>query len=95
MDYSKLAGMIPVEKREMLSERLADFILTSKNDERMPVQLASTILHYWNHDLLKSQAGLTALLEAALLLEPDKTINAFGELQMTNVVEQIKEAGKS
>jgi hypothetical protein len=84
--------MIPVGKREILSDKLVDFMLTSKNDEKMPSQLANTMLHYWQQDVLGSESGLTALLEAALLLEPDKTINAFNELQMANVAEQIKAA---
>jgi len=92
LDYAKLVEMIPVGKREILSDKLVDFILTSKNDEKMPSQLANTMLHYWQQDVLESESGLTSLLEAALLLEPDKTINAFNELQMANVAEQIKAA---
>jgi len=95
VDYRKLVELIPVAKWESLSDKLVDFILTSKNDEKMPNQLANTILHYWQQDVLKSESGLTALLEAALLLEPDKTINAFSELQMVNIAEQIKETLES
>lgn len=95
MDYRKLFEMVPVGKWEMLSDKLVDFILTSKNDEKMPTQLANTILHHWQHSLLKSELGLTSLLEASVLLEPDKTINAFSELQMTNIAEQIKKALES
>ena len=92
MDYAKLVEMIAVAKRETLSERLVDAILTSKNDERMPSNLANTILHYWQQDVLESESGLTALLEAALLLEPEKTMSAFTELEMANIAEQIKTA---
>jgi len=92
MDYRKLVELIPVAKWEALSDKLVDFILTSKNDEKMPSPLANTILHYWQQDILKRESGLAVLLEAALLLEPDKTVNAFTELQMANIAEQIKEA---
>lgn len=92
MEYSKLIGLIPIEKREMLSNKLVDFILTSKNDERMPSKLANALLHFWQQDLLKTENGLAALLEAALLLEPEKTVNIFNELQMTDIAEQIKGA---
>jgi len=90
MDYRKLVELIPITNRETLSHKLVDFILTSKNDEKMPSQLANTILHHWQQNVLESESGLAALLEAALLLEPDKTISAFGELQMTSIAEQIK-----
>jgi hypothetical protein len=81
-----------VAKREPLSNKLIDLILSSKNDEKMPSQLANTILHYWQNDILISESGLTALLEAAALLEPDKTIEAFTQLELADFAEQIKEA---
>ena len=79
-------------KREPLSNKLIDLILSPKNDEKMPSQLANTILHYWQNDILISESGLTALLEAAALLEPDKTIEAFTQLELADFAEQIKEA---
>ncbi len=90
MDYRKLVELVPVTKRETLSDKLVDFILTSKNDEKMPNQLANTILRCWQQDVLESESGLTALLEAALLLEPEKTLGAFTELEMANIAGQIK-----
>jgi Tfp pilus assembly pilus retraction ATPase PilT len=92
MEYAKLVGMIPIDKRDMLSDKLIDFILTSKNDEKMPSQLANTLLHFWQQNLVKTENGLAVLLEAALLLEPEKTVNIFGELQMANIAEKIKGA---
>jgi len=92
MEYAKIIGLIPIEKREMLSDKLVDFILTSKNDEKMPSQLANILLHFWQQNLLKTENGLSVLLEAALLLEPEKTVNVFNELQMTKIAEQIKGA---
>jgi len=89
MDYRKFVELIPVAKRETLSDKLVDFILTSKNDEKMPSQLANTVLHYCQQDVLESESGLAALLEAALLLEPEKTVNAFTDLEMANIAEQI------
>ena len=91
MDYRKLVETIPIGKREPLSNKLIDFVLSSKNDEKMPSQLANTILHHWQNDLLISESGLTALLEAAALLEPDKTMEVFTQLELTDFAEQIKE----
>lgn len=92
MDYRKLVEAIPVVKRETLSNKIIDLILSSKNDEKMPIQLANSILHHWQNDILVSESGLTALLEAAALLEPDKTIEAFAQLELAGFAEQIKEA---
>ena len=90
MEYPKLVELIPTEKWGPLSDQLTNFILTSKNEEKMPSQLANTVLLLMKNGEIKSKSGLTALLEAAVLLEPDKTCAAFGEIQMTNVAEQIK-----
>ena len=91
MDYQKLTVMIPVERWEIVSNKLIDFILTSKNDDKMPGKLANVILHQWQNGTLKNETGIAALLEAAVLLEPEKTITTFIELQMTSIAEQIKE----
>jgi len=80
-----------VAKREPLSNKLIDLILSSKNDEKMPSQLANTILLHWQNDILITEAGLTALLEAAILLEPDKTIEVFTQLELAVFAEQLKE----
>lgn len=95
MDYNKLVSLIPSERWQLVCDRLIDSILTSKNDEKMPSQLASRILRHWQKDALDSESGLTTLLEAAMLLEPEKTISAFGELQMSDIAGWIKTTLKS
>jgi hypothetical protein len=95
MDYRKLVELVPVAKWETLSDKLIDVVLTSKNDDKMPSQLANTILHHWQHGVLRSESGLAALLEAAVLLEPDKTLGVFQEQQLANVAEQVKETLES
>ena len=43
--------------------------------------------------IIKNKTGVSVLLEAALLLEPEKTIAALGEMQMTQLAEEIKKGG--
>jgi len=95
MDYRTLVESVPPAKREMLSDKLVDLILTSKNDDKMPSQLVGMILRHWQQDVLESETGLTALLEASLLLEPEKTVGAFAEMEMANIADQIREGLKS
>jgi len=92
MDYGKLVEAVAIQKRSVLSDKLVDLILASKNDDKMPSQLANTMLNHWQKDVLNTQTGLTVLLEAAVLLEPEKTLAALTELQLTNIAEQLKEA---
>jgi len=92
MDYRKLVEMVSAAKREALSSKLVDVILLSKNDEKMTGQLANTILYYWQHGTLMTESGLTALLEAAVLLEPDKTVEIFTALELAELAAEIKDA---
>lgn len=94
MDYLKTVEQIPNEKRQTLTNKLVDCILTSKSEEKMPPPLANDILHHWQKGILDAGNGLAALLQASVLLEPDKTVIAFNELQMTDIAEQIKDAIK-
>lgn len=89
MDYLKLLNMIPPSQRGKLSIRLVDFILKSKNDDRMTSSLANTILHNWRQDTLLAESGLAALLEASVLLEPSKTLNVLEELRLAEVAKAL------
>ena len=92
MDYRKIIDNVSVLKREGLSTKLIDVILLSKNDDKMPSQLANTILQQWQQDTLITESGLTALLEAAVLLDPTKTVDALTALELADIAGQIKEA---
>lgn len=90
MDFSRSVHMIPESRRHPLSGRLIDFILTSKSDDKMPSALAHTLLHYWQRNLLESEHGLAALLEASVLLEPERTVVVLNELQLAVVAEEVR-----
>lgn len=92
MAYHKVVETIPLEKREELSNRLIDIILVTKNESKMPARLANTILHHWQRGLLAGGEGLAALLEAAVLLEQDKTMEIMeGDLQLIEAVKTVKD----
>lgn len=90
MDYPKLAELIPREKRKNTADKLVDIILSSKNDSKMPSDLANTILYQWQQNLLTSEPGLSALLKAAVLLEQEKTLTVMKELQLNEIADKIK-----
>ena len=93
MAYQKIVKTIPVEKREKLSDKLVDFLLKSKKGDEMPSGLANTMLNQWRQGSLKTEAGLAALLEAAVLLESEKTMDFLEEeLQLVDVARAVREA---
>ena len=92
MAYQKIVKTIPVEKREKLSDKLLNFILKSKKESKMPGDLANTLLSQWQLGALTTEAGLATLLEAAVLLESEKTVELLEqELQLVDVAKAVKE----
>jgi hypothetical protein len=90
MNYHKLAELIPREKRKNTADKLVDIILSSKNDSKMPSDLANIILYQWQQNLLTSEPGLSTLLKAAILLEQEKTLTVMKELQLNEIADKIK-----
>ncbi len=92
MAYQRIVESIPVEKREKLSDKLLNFVLKSKKESKMPSSLATTLLNQWRLGPLTTENGLALLLEAAVLLESEKTV-AFleQELQLVDIAKAIKE----
>jgi len=92
MAYQKIVKKVPVEKWEKLSDKLIDFLLKSKKEDKMPSGLANTILSQWQQGSLTTEAGLAALLEAAVLLESEKTMELLEqELQLLDIAKAVKE----
>lgn len=90
MDYVDLVGLADGSTWQSLSTRLVDLILTTKNDEKMPGPLARRILHFWQQDNLVSKLGLAALFEAAVKLEPERTMSILSELQLGDLESKIR-----
>jgi len=91
MGYPKLAELVPREKRKNTADKLVDLILKSKNDDKMPSNLAHIILRLWQQNLLTREHGLSAILKAAVLLEQEKTLLVLRELQLDELADKIEE----
>lgn len=91
MAMEKIARKIPESLWSIASEKLVDIALNSGNADKMPSDLAKTILYYWQRDQLATEIGLQRLLEAAMLLEPEKTVMTMEELGLPEIVMLLKE----
>jgi hypothetical protein len=87
----RIARKIPTSLWAIASEKLVDIVLNSSNAEKMPSDLAKTILYYWQRDQLATEVGLQRLLEAAMILEPEKTIETMDSLGLPELVIMLKE----
>ncbi len=91
MAMEKIARKIPASLWNEASEKLVDMVLNSSNASKMPSDLAKTILYYWQRDQLATEVGLQRLLEASMLLEPEKTLSLMEELGLLEIVAMLKE----
>ncbi|MGQ9641661.1 MAG: hypothetical protein ACUVUF_06010 [Candidatus Bathycorpusculaceae bacterium] len=91
MSLEKIARNIPASLWNEASEKLVDMVLNSQNASKMPSDLAKTILYYWQRDQLATEVGLQRLLEASMMLEPEKTISLMEELGLPQIAAMLKE----
>jgi hypothetical protein len=90
--YKKIVQMIPVEKRGILSDKLLNYLLKSKNETKMPSSMAYCFLTQWQTGTFDDEAGLSVLLETTARVELEKTTEFIEkELQLAEVAKAIKE----
>jgi len=93
VSYKKIVEMIPVEKREKLSDKLLNYLLKAKKENKMPSSLAKCFLSQWQTGGFGDVIGLAVLLEATVTVEPEKTIEFVEtEMQLAEVAKALKEA---
>ena len=72
MSYNKIVEMIPVEKRGKLSNKLLNYLLKAKKENKMPSSLAKCFLNQWQTGSFDDDVGLAVLLEATVTVAPDR-----------------------
>jgi len=90
MSIDEIIKQLPAASWNAISEKLADIILNSKSGDKMPSDLAKTILYHWQKDQLATETGLQKLLKAAVMLEPEKTTKIFEELDLAQISMVLK-----
>ena len=91
MSAKEVVRMIPVSLYGIVSKRLIDTILGAEKAESIPTLLAKSILYLWQRDQLENEVGIEKLLEAAMLVEPEKTLTFFQEVGLQELVITLKE----
>ena len=93
MVYKNIVKMIPVEKRETLSNKLLNYLLKTKKEAKLPTSMAHCFLSQWQTGTFKDETGLAVLLEATALVELEKTTDFLeNDLQLADVAKAVKEA---
>ena len=79
MRYREIVEEIPRPMYVKLSEKILDALLEAKDGGNVPSSLAKTVLYYAQREQLSSVAGLTNLLNALSLADPDKAVEILEE----------------
>ena len=91
MSIKKIAQNIPSALWDSVSKKLIDRLLKSSKVNKLSSNLVKSLLQYWKEDKFSTEEGLTLLFKASMLSEPEKTINLMEELNLPEIVENLKE----
>lgn len=80
MEAASIVKEIPASLWETAAERLTDLILSAPSGFRLPPGLVHSILYVWQRDQLATETGLSRLLEAARIVDAEKTEAILAEL---------------
>ena len=88
MEFRKLAKIIPEPIREQFAEQLLDILLSTEK-KAIPPRISKSILHYMQREQLHIQPGLTLLIEAVAITEPEKLALALDEFKLYNLTREF------
>ena len=89
----RLVLEIPVHFRSVTAEKLVDILINSPNVARISNEVMKRVLFNWQRGALSTEYGLQVLLEAALAIEPERTMSLLSErLRLYASMLELKEA---
>ena len=94
MRYADMTQRIEASKRENLSNSLLDLILESGNADKLPPELARSLMDAARGQRLSMETGLETLLDAGVLLEPEKTPATVEAQGFPELASELKSIGK-
>lgn len=81
---------IPKSLHRDLSKKLVAIVLGARDKDAVTTELAKKIIYLWRQDQLATKTGITALLEAALMVDAEATYTLLDELGLRELTIAIK-----
>ena len=81
---------IPKSLHGDLYRKLVAIVLGTRDKDAIPTELAKKIIYLWRQDQLASKTGITAMLEAALMVDGDATSELLDELGLHELTVALK-----
>lgn len=81
---------IPKSLHADLYKKLVSIVLSTRDRDAIPTELAKKIIYLWRQDQLASKTGITAMLEAAVMADSGATYQLLDELGLQKIVVALK-----
>lgn len=81
---------IPKSLHRDLSKKMVAIVLGARDKDAVTTELAKKIIYLWRQDQLATKTGITALLEAALMVDAEATYTLLDELGLRELTITIK-----
>jgi hypothetical protein len=85
--FEEIADSLPNKEKKILADKLLGILLETKSKMELPANLAKVILRLEAREDLHIRFGIIKLLEAAMLLEPGKTVDLVNEIPAVEEIE--------
>jgi len=89
----KIVQGIPASLHGDLSKKLVAIVLGATDKDAVPTELAKKIIYLWRQDQLASSTGIRTILEAAVMVDVDKTHRILDELglqQQSDALQRLR-----
>ena len=86
----KTVESIPNSLLGDLSNKLVDIVLGAEDKNAVPADLAKKVIYLWRQDQLASYTGITALMEASLKVDINRTFHTLEELGLNEITVSIR-----
>lgn len=81
---------IPKSLHHDLSKKLVAIVLGARDKDAVTTELAKKIIYLWRQDQLATKTGITALLEAALMVDAEATYLLLDELGLQELTVALR-----
>jgi hypothetical protein len=85
-----ISEQIPVSLYQELSKILISIVLDAEKKNVVPSDLAKKIIYLWRQEQLATPTGIASLLEAAMKVSTERTLEVLDELGLNEITIAMK-----
>ena len=83
---NEIVDIIPDNMKEVFSNKLLEILFSTENTNKVPVALRRQTFNLLNNERITSKYGLELLLQQAMIVEPEQTMEVLADTVSINLV---------